>query len=152
LSKRLYGYIWKYYCYLSISIQSTCYKFAQKLHIALIASGSINVGNRLIQLYVSSSKYGIKDIIKIEDKIDVDLTMLGLIDPAITVNIIENDKIVNKMNINIPDEVQGLFQCKNPRCVSNSDVYVTPKFKLAHVNGKIHYRCNYCEELTTYSL
>lgn len=106
----------------------------------------------VLLINVPSSKFGKKDIIKIENKIDVDLTMLGLIDPAITVNIIENNKIVNKMSINIPDEVQGLFQCKNPRCVSNSDVYVTPKFKLAHVNGKIHYRCNYCEELTTYSL
>jgi len=106
----------------------------------------------VLLINVPSSKFGKKDIIKIENKIDVDLTMLGLIDPAITVNIIENNVIVNKMNIKIPDEVQGLFQCKNPRCVSNSDSYVTPKFKLAHVNGKIHYRCNYCEELTTYSL
>lgn len=106
----------------------------------------------VLLINVPSSKYGRKDIIKIENKIDVDLTMLGLIDPEITVNIIENDRIVNKMNINIPNEVQGLFKCKNPRCVSNADAYVTPKFTLAHVNGKIHYRCNYCEELTTYSI
>ena len=57
--------------------------------------------------------------------------MLGLIDPDITVNIIEDDKIVNKMNTIIPKEVQGLFKCKNPRCVSNSDDYATPKFRLA---------------------
>lgn len=106
----------------------------------------------VLLINVPSSKYGRKDIIKIENKIDVDLTMLGLIDPEITVNIIENDRIVNKMSINIPKEVQGLFKCKNPRCVSNFDQYATPKFKLAHVNGKIHYRCDYCEELTTYSI
>lgn len=106
----------------------------------------------VLLINVSSSKLGRKDIIKIENKIDVDLTMLGLIDPNITVNIIEDNKIVNKMNINIPKEVQGLFKCKNPRCVSNFDEYVTPKFQLAHKNGKIHYRCSYCEELTTYSI
>ena len=106
----------------------------------------------VLLINVSSSKLGRKDIIKIENKIDVDLTMLGLIDPNITVNIIENNKIVNKMSINIPKEVQGLFKCKNPRCVSNFDEYVSPKFKLAHSNGKIHYRCSYCEELTTYSI
>ena len=78
--------------------------------------------------------------------------MLGLIDPEITVNIIENDKIVKKMNTVIPKEVQGLFKCKNPRCVSNFDEYVTPKFRLVKANGKIHYRCNYCEELTSYSI
>ncbi|MHB1393309.1 MAG: aspartate carbamoyltransferase regulatory subunit [Clostridia bacterium] len=106
----------------------------------------------VLLINVSSSKLGRKDIIKIENKIDVDLTMLGLIDPGISVNIIENNKIVNKMNINIPKEVQGLFKCKNPRCVSNFDEYASPKFHLDHSNGKIHYKCNYCEELTTYSI
>jgi aspartate carbamoyltransferase regulatory subunit len=106
----------------------------------------------VLLINVSSSKLGRKDIIKIENKIDVDLTMLGLIDPGISVNIIESNKIVNKMNINIPKEVQGLFKCKNPRCVSNFDEYASPKFQLDHSNGKIHYKCSYCEELTTYSI
>lgn len=106
----------------------------------------------VLLMNVSSNKLGRKDIIKIENEIDVDLTMLGLIDPNITVNIIENDKIVNKMNIKIPQEVQGMFKCKNPRCVSNFDEYVSPKFSLAHSNGKILYKCDYCEELTSYTI
>lgn len=106
----------------------------------------------VLLMNVPSNKLGRKDIIKIENRIDVDLTMLGLIDPDITVNIIENDKIVNKMNIKIPQEVQGLFKCKNPRCVSNFDEYVSPKFSLAHSNGKILYKCDYCEELTSYTI
>ena len=106
----------------------------------------------VLLINVSSSKLGRKDIIKIENKIDVDLTMLGLIDPNISVNIIEDGKIVNKMNISIPKEVHGLFKCKNPRCVSNFDEYVSPKFQLARANGKIYYRCSYCEELTSYSI
>ncbi len=106
----------------------------------------------VLLINVPSSKLGRKDIIKIENKIDVDLTMLGLIDPGLTVNIIENGAIVNKMSTHIPNDVQGLFKCKNPRCISNFDEYATPKFKLAHSNGKIHYRCSYCEELTTYNI
>jgi aspartate carbamoyltransferase regulatory subunit len=104
----------------------------------------------VLLMNVTSSKLGKKDIIKIENKIDIDFTMLGLIDPSITVNIIEDDVIVKKMEVNIPKEVQGMFKCKNPRCISNSDDYVNPKFSLAHSNGKIHYRCSYCEELTSY--
>lgn len=106
----------------------------------------------VLLMNVTSSKFGKKDIIKIENKIDLDLTMLGLIDPNITVNIIENDEIVNKMSIEIPKEVQGMFKCKNPRCISNFDEYVSPSFELAHVNGKIKYRCSYCEELTSYTI
>lgn len=106
----------------------------------------------VLLMNVSSSIYGKKDIIKIENKIDLDLTMLGLIDPNITVNIIENDTIVEKMKVNIPKEVQGMFKCKNPRCISNFDEYVSPKFELAQQNGKIKYRCSYCEELTSYNI
>lgn len=106
----------------------------------------------VLLMNVSSSQLGKKDIIKVENKIDIDLAMLGLIDPNITVNIIENDVIIKKMKVNIPLEVQGLFKCKNPRCVSNFDEYITPKFQLAKKNGKVHYRCSYCEELTSISI
>ena len=104
----------------------------------------------VLLMNVPSSKFGKKDIIKIENRIDLDLTVLGLIDPNITINIIEGDNIVNKMNVSIPKEIQGLFKCKNPRCISNADDYVNPVFKLSHSNGKILYKCNYCEELTSY--
>jgi aspartate carbamoyltransferase regulatory subunit len=106
----------------------------------------------VLLINVSSNKRGRKDIIKIENQIDLDLTMLGLIDPTLTINIIENDEIVNKMQVSIPKEVKGLFKCKNPRCISNFDEYAVPKFGLAHKNGKIRYRCSYCEELTSYSI
>ncbi len=103
----------------------------------------------VLLMNVHSDNKGKKDIIKIENKIDVDLTMLGLIDPQITVNIIENGKIESKKKVNIPDEVTGLFRCKNPRCVTNFDEYAVPKFELANSDQKILYRCNYCEELTS---
>lgn len=101
---------------------------------------------------VSSGKLGKKDIIKIENKIDIDMTMLGLIDQNITINIVESDEIVNKMKVEIPEIVQGLFKCKNPRCISNAEEYVIPRFRLARSNGTIEYCCEYCEEWTSYSL
>ena len=101
---------------------------------------------------VSSNRLGKKDIIKIENKIDVDMTMLGLIDPNITINIVENDEIINKIIVEIPDVVQGLFKCKNPRCISYSEENVKPLFRLSKSNGTIEYCCEYCEEWTTYQL
>lgn len=104
----------------------------------------------VLLMNVHSNRLGKKDIIKIENKINLDLTMLGLIDPNITINIIEDNERTKKMSVDIPKEVSGLFPCKNPRCVSNFDDYVTPTFQLAHANGKILYKCNYCDELTEY--
>lgn len=105
----------------------------------------------VLLINVSSQKLGQKDIIKIQDNVDIDFTMLGLIDPKATVNIIEDEKIVSKQSLEIPKEVTGLFQCKNPRCVTSVDDYAVPKFTRVE-NGKIQYRCHYCEELTEYKL
>ena len=50
-----------------------------------------------------SNKMGKKDIIKIECPIDIiDLDILGFIDHNITVNIIEDSKIVEKKELKLP--------------------------------------------------
>ncbi|SNS00154.1 aspartate carbamoyltransferase regulatory subunit [Anaerovirgula multivorans] len=105
----------------------------------------------VLLMNVPSQKLGKKDIIKIQDYVDIDFTILGLIDPNITINIIEDDRIVNKKDIVIPKKVTGMIKCKNPRCITSIDDYVEPEFTLVP-NGKIQYRCSYCEELTEYKL
>ena len=45
---------------------------------------------------VKSNAMGRKDIIKIDEDITIDLDVLGYIDPGITVNIIEDGRIVEK--------------------------------------------------------
>ncbi|HSH36244.1 aspartate carbamoyltransferase regulatory subunit, partial [Schnuerera sp.] len=96
-----------------------------------------------------SKKYGRKDLIKIENAIDVDLTMLGFIDPNITVNIIENEKIVEKINLSLPKRVEGLIECKNPRCVTSNERDIIHKFVLIdEQNGT--YKCEYCDQIYTW--
>ncbi|NLM04484.1 MAG: aspartate carbamoyltransferase regulatory subunit [Clostridiales bacterium] len=120
-------------------------KIFQKLNLDKVDTPVVLLMN------VMSNKLGRKDIIKIQDHVDVDLTILGLIDPNITINIIENDTIVEKMKIEIPTKVTGMIKCKNPRCITWTDDYVVPEFTLVR-NGDIQYRCSYCEELTKYEL
>ncbi|SCZ10689.1 aspartate carbamoyltransferase regulatory subunit [Alkaliphilus peptidifermentans] len=105
----------------------------------------------VLLMNVSSKRLGTKDIIKIQDHLDIDLTVLGLIDPNITINLIENSIIKEKKDINIPKRIKGLFKCKNPRCITSVDDYAEAEFTLVP-NGKIQYRCSYCEELTEYKL
>lgn len=105
----------------------------------------------VLLMNVPSQKLGKKDIIKIQDYVNIDFTILGLIDPNITINIIEDDRIVDKKDIVIPKKVTGMIKCKNPRCITSIDDYVEPEFTLVP-NGKIQYRCSYCEELTEYKL
>ena len=91
-----------------------------------------------------SNIMGRKDIIKIEGPIQIDLNVLGILDHNITINIIENDKIVRKHTLELPDEVTNIIRCKNPRCITSIEQELPHKFKLTDRKNRI-YRCIYCE-------
>lgn len=92
-----------------------------------------------------SSKMGKKDIIKIEGPIDVDLDILGVLDHKITINVIEDGKIIQKLNPSLPDQVSNVIKCKNPRCITSIEQGLTHRFKLTNKEEGI-YRCVYCEQ------
>ena len=92
-----------------------------------------------------SNKMGKKDIIKIEGPIQVDLDMLGVLDPNLTLDIIENGKIIEKRNPNLPEQVTGIIRCKNPRCITSIEQELPHIFVLTDEKKEI-YRCKYCEE------
>jgi aspartate carbamoyltransferase regulatory subunit len=93
-----------------------------------------------------SVRMGKKDIIKIDNTITIDLAILGLIDPNITVNIIENETITRKIKLRLPEKVENILRCKNPRCVTFTEKYIPHIFTLEDAD-KGTYRCEYCDEL-----
>ena len=93
-----------------------------------------------------SKKMGRKDIIKIDKNIDLDLAILGYIDPNITINIIKDDVRTDKYHVELPKEIVGLIKCKNPRCITSAENELKQIFVLTD-RGKKAYRCKYCETL-----
>ncbi len=91
-----------------------------------------------------SKKLGKKDIIKVENNITMDLTVLGFIDPNITINVIDNDRIIDKIKLELPSEIVDVVKCKNPRCITSIEQEIENKFKLTDKKNKI-YRCVYCD-------
>lgn len=104
----------------------------------------------VLLMNVDSNKIGKKDIIKIENKYDVNLKILGLISEDITVNTIKNGQLVKKDTAKIPEKIKGFINCQNPRCISHVDEYAEPLFTLKSKNGHLKYACSYCEEITKY--
>lgn len=94
---------------------------------------------------VKSKKQGRKDIIKVEDRLDLDLEALGYIDPDITVNIIEGDRVAEKKNLALPQRITNIVRCKNPRCITSIEQELPHVFKLADPERRV-YRCVYCEQ------
>ena len=93
---------------------------------------------------VNSKKMGKKDIIKIDAEIDVDVDILGYIDPGITVDVIKDGKLVEKRRLELPEKVTNVLHCKNPRCITSTEQGIQHVFKLADREKGI-YRCIYCE-------
>ncbi len=97
---------------------------------------------------VPSAKMGRKDLIKVENEIDIDLTVLGLIDPNVTINIIENGERADKIKLSLPETVRGILTCKNPRCITNHEKVGEVEFTLVDPDKK-QYRCEYCDARTS---
>ena len=93
-----------------------------------------------------SNKMGKKDIIKVECPIEeLDLDILGFIDHNITVNIIQNEQIVEKRVLHPPKKIVNIIRCKNPRCITSIEQGLDHVFVLSDAATET-YRCMYCEE------
>lgn len=95
-------------------------------------------------LNADSKKLGKKDIIKIGEVIDLDFTVLGYIDPGITVNVIRDGKVVKREKLELPEKVFDVIRCKNPRCITSCEQEIRHIFKLTDRDARV-YRCIYCE-------
>ena len=92
-----------------------------------------------------SPKLGKKDIIKISTLLDIDLDILGYLDPGITVNIIHDGEVVERKKLELPERVVGVIKCKHPRCITSVEQGIVHEFKLTDRKKGV-YRCIYCEQ------
>ena len=93
---------------------------------------------------VASEKMGKKDIIKIETERQLDLDIIGFVDPGATVNIIRDGKLIEKKVIDMPVELRDVIRCKNPRCITSVEQELAHVFRLTDKDNRV-YRCIYCE-------
>ena len=93
---------------------------------------------------VPSKKTGKKDIIKIDEIIDIDVDVLGYMTPEATVSTIKDGKICNKRKIELPEMLKNVIKCKNPRCITSVEQGIEHQFKLTDKENGV-YRCAYCE-------
>ena len=96
---------------------------------------------------VPSKQNSRKDIIKIDELIDLNLDVIGYVDPGITVNIVRDGKIVTKSHLELPEKIVDVLKCKNPRCITSTEQELAHIFKLTDREAG-DYRCLYCETLS----
>ena len=91
-----------------------------------------------------SKRLGRKDIIKVDTEKELDLSVLGYIDPDLTINVIKDGKKVDKYHPELPLEIVNIVPCKNPRCITSTEQELPHVFRLTDRETRT-YRCIYCE-------
>ncbi|MDF1572600.1 MAG: aspartate carbamoyltransferase regulatory subunit [Bacteroidales bacterium] len=104
----------------------------------------ITFGNSL-----ESKKLGKKGIIKVSDVFfsTEEINKIALIAPTAKLNIIREFEVVEKVKVEIPDRVEGIIKCVNPKCITNHEVVFT-KFTVVS-KEPIKLKCHYCEKITS---
>ncbi|MDR0377467.1 MAG: aspartate carbamoyltransferase regulatory subunit, partial [Spirochaetaceae bacterium] len=78
--------------------------------------------------------------------ITINFDILSLIDPHITVNVIEDEEVAEKIKLKLPKRVENVLICKNPRCITSTEAYIPHIFHLENPELRT-YRCEYCDEI-----
>lgn len=94
----------------------------------------------------NSIKNSRKDIIKIENATEIDFTVLALLSPGITINQVKDEKIIGKINPELPKQIKGIIKCNNPRCITSDEKYLDHIFDLVN-EDKGSYKCQYCDTI-----
>ena len=106
--------------------------------------GSLNT----VAVNVPSGKSKKKDIIKVENKFlkDDDTNKIAIISPKATINIIKNYKLIEKRRVALPNEIDRIFRCTNPDCITNSTEHIESVMDLIDKEGMI-LKCRYCARI-----
>ena len=124
---------------------------AENVYRALDLLNLKGIENQItIGINLNSKAQGRKGIIKIEDRFfeDEELGKLALIAPHATVNVIRDFKVVEKKELELPNEVIGIAKCRNPQCVTNHQPIKT-RFTTTKKGDEISLLCHYCEKSTS---
>ncbi len=96
-----------------------------------------------------SNKLGKKGIIKISETYfkEDDIDKIALVAPHAKLNIIKDYQVVDKKSVKLPESIDGIVKCFNPKCITNHENIKT-KFTVAD-EKKVSLLCHYCEKITT---
>ena len=98
-----------------------------------------------IALNMPSGKLKKKDMIKVEGRFleDDDTNKLAVIAPASTVNIIKDYKLVEKRRVSLPNQIEQIFRCSNPDCITNSQEHIESTMEVMDKENLV-LTCRYC--------
>lgn len=116
------------------------YQVAQLLNLKEMST-PVTIGYNL-----PSKKIGKKGIIKVADKFftDEEINRLSVVAPKIVLSVIRDYEVVEKKNVETPDELRGIVKCNNPKCITNNEPMATVFNVVDKEKGIL--KCHYCDK------
>ena len=101
-------------------------------------------GSATLAINVPSSRLGKKDLVFLSERVlsQKDIGRIGLIAKKASLNVIEDNKVIRKEQLSIPEEAAGILKCVNPECITNHEEIRTRFFIQ---QSPLQAKCYYCE-------
>lgn len=109
------------------------------------------LGERVtVGLNLNSRHMGAKDLIKVENVAltEEQANELALFAPKATVNVINNFEVVKKHQLELPQAIEGIFDCPNSNCISHNEPVASYFYVKTHGHDT-KLKCRYCEKVFT---
>lgn len=112
----------------------------------------LNLEHAKDQVYMGtnleSKKLGKKGIIKISGKFfePAEINKIALVAPDATLIEIKEYVITKKGKIILPDTIEKIVKCVNPKCVTNNQNIETKFNIITDYHGRMKLFCHYCEK------
>jgi len=122
---------------------------AQNLFKVITILGLDRIGSQItFGTNLESKRMGKKAIIKIADKFfeKDEINRIAMVAPLAKLNIIKDYNVVDKMLVEVPEEIGGIVKCMNPKCITNNEK-VNTRFKVVDKKN-VSLKCHYCEKIT----
>ena len=97
---------------------------------------------------LGSRKYGKKGLVKVSRRYfkEEDVNKIALVAPSATLIEIKDYEVVEKKNVEIPDQIVKFVKCINPNCITNHED-ITTRFNVID-KEEVKLQCHYCEKVT----
>ena len=97
---------------------------------------------------LESRKYGKKGLVKVSRRYfkEEDVNKIALVAPSATLIEIKDYEVVEKKNVEIPDQIVKFVKCINPNCITNHED-ITTRFNVID-KEEVKLQCHYCEKVT----
>ncbi len=100
-----------------------------------------------VALNLKSKSMGKKGIIKVSSRFltQEEVNKIAILAPQASVNIIKNYKVKEKIKVNVPDKINNIIKCSNPKCITNNE---TVKTSFSVINkAPLQVLCHHCERV-----